>query len=49
MACDVDNPLVGERGAATVFGPQKGATPEMVAMLERGLNQLANVIKAQQV
>ncbi|QET98731.1 glycerate kinase [Providencia stuartii] len=46
VACDVDNPLVGERGAATVFGPQKGATPEMVAMLERGLNQLANVIKS---
>ncbi|HCJ8544362.1 TPA: glycerate kinase [Escherichia coli] len=33
VACDVDNPLVGARGAAAVFGPQKGATPEMVDVL----------------
>lgn len=45
VACDVDNPLIGERGAAVVFGPQKGATPEMVAILEQGLNQLAKVIE----
>lgn len=45
VACDVDNPLVGSRGAAAVFGPQKGATPEMVAQLEQGLNQLAEVIQ----
>ena len=36
VACDVDNPLVGARGAAAVFGPQKGATPEMVEELEQG-------------
>ncbi|MGO2336166.1 glycerate kinase [Providencia sp.] len=45
VACDVDNPLVGTRGAAVVFGPQKGATPEMVVELENGLNRLADVIE----
>ncbi len=35
LACDVDNPLCGPRGAAAVYGPQKGATPAMVARLER--------------
>jgi len=34
-ACDVRNPLLGERGAARAFGPQKGATPEIVDELER--------------
>ena len=37
VACDVDNPLCGDRGASAVFGPQKGATPEMVRLLDRGL------------
>lgn len=37
VACDVRNPLLGERGAARAFGPQKGATPEMVEELERRL------------
>jgi glycerate kinase len=37
VACDVRNPLLGERGAACVFGPQKGATPEAVRELERRL------------
>ena len=37
VACDVTNPLLGERGAARVFGPQKGATPEQVEELERRL------------
>lgn len=37
IICDVDNPLLGGNGAAAVFGPQKGATPEMVKKLERGL------------
>jgi glycerate 2-kinase len=37
VACDVRNPLLGERGAARVFGPQKGATPEQVEALERRL------------
>ena len=41
VACDVDNPLLGPDGAATTFGPQKGATPAQVALLERGLANLA--------
>ncbi len=41
--CDVDNPLLGEHGAARVFGPQKGATPDDVAQLEAGLENLVRV------
>ena len=37
VACDVSNPLLGERGAARVFGPQKGASPDDVEELERRL------------
>lgn len=37
VACDVDNPLCGPRGASAVFGPQKGATTEMVRLLDEGL------------
>jgi glycerate kinase len=44
VACDVDNPLLGERGASAVFGPQKGATPEMVAQLDANLSHYAAVI-----
>jgi len=44
VACDVDNPLIGSKGAAAVFGPQKGATPAMVKQLDRGLAQLAILI-----
>lgn len=44
-ACDVDNPLLGPRGAAAVYGPQKGATPEQVAELDRGLSHLADLIE----
>jgi len=44
---DVDNPLCGEHGAARVFGPQKGATPEMVDQLDAGLRHLAELVKAQ--
>ncbi|WP_435018657.1 glycerate kinase [Tundrisphaera sp. TA3] len=44
VACDVDNPLCGVRGASAVFGPQKGATPEQVVQLDRGLANLARVI-----
>jgi glycerate kinase len=47
VACDVTNPLLGERGAARVFGPQKGATPEMVELLEEGLAGLAGVWQRQ--
>ena len=43
VACDVTNPLFGEQGAAYVFGPQKGASPEMVAELDRGLRNFADV------
>ena len=46
VACDVDNPLCGPDGAAAVFGPQKGATPEMVKMLDQGLERLANIAQA---
>lgn len=46
VACDVDNPLTGPRGAAAVFGPQKGATPAMVEALERGLVNYARVLEA---
>ena len=42
--CDVQNPLTGERGAARVFGPQKGADPRMVEELEAGLGHLADVV-----
>ncbi len=45
VLCDVDNPLTGEHGAAAVFGPQKGATPEMVERLDQGLKQLAAVVR----
>lgn len=45
VACDVDNPLTGPRGAAAVFGPQKGATPDMVAALDAALAHLAAVIR----
>jgi glycerate 2-kinase len=41
VACDVTNPLFGENGAARIFGPQKGATPEQVLQLDAALRQLA--------
>ena len=43
VACDVDNPLTGPRGASAVYGPQKGATPAMVAELDRALARFAEV------
>ncbi|MEK3732967.1 glycerate kinase [Paenibacillus sp. FSL M8-0334] len=43
VACDVDNPLTGPRGASAVFGPQKGATPDMVQLLDRNLSHFADV------
>lgn len=45
LATDVANPLLGPRGAATVFGPQKGATPDEVVLLERGLTRLADLVE----
>ncbi len=47
VLCDVDNPLCGEQGAARVFGPQKGATQEMVERLDAGLNHLADIVATQ--
>lgn len=41
--CDVDNPLLGEYGAANVFGPQKGADAAMIARLDSGLAHLAEI------
>ncbi len=41
---DVTNPLLGERGAAAVFGPQKGASPGDVTELERGLSHFAHIV-----
>ena len=41
---DVDNPLCGERGSARIFGPQKGALPEQVELLERGLANEASLV-----
>jgi glycerate kinase len=43
--CDIDNPMVGPTGAAHIFGPQKGADPEMVLLLEEGVKHLAEVIR----
>jgi glycerate kinase len=43
VACDVDNPLTGPRGASAIYGPQKGATPEMVRELDLALARLAHV------
>lgn len=45
IASDVTNPLTGPDGASAVFGPQKGATPEMVKQLDRNLHHYAEVIK----
>lgn len=47
VACDVDNPLLGERGAAAIFGPQKGADPQQVTDLDRGLARLAALVAQQ--
>ncbi|HHR5902262.1 TPA: glycerate kinase [Providencia alcalifaciens] len=41
VACDVSNPLVGKQGSAAVFGPQKGATSEMIVELDKALDQFA--------
>lgn len=45
VASDVTNPLVGAEGASVVFGPQKGATPEMVAQLDQNLSHYAQIIE----
>ncbi|MCR1876448.1 glycerate kinase [Paraclostridium bifermentans] len=45
IACDVNNPLYGENGAAYIYGPQKGATKEIVKELDKGLKNFAEVVK----
>lgn len=45
VACDVDNPLTGPRGASAIFGPQKGATPDMVELLDQNLAHFADVVE----
>lgn len=45
VACDVDNPLTGPSGAAHVYGPQKGATPADVEVLDAALRRLAQVLR----
>lgn len=45
VACDVKNPLVGKNGAAPVYGPQKGASPEIVKQLDDGLFNTANCME----
>lgn len=44
VACDVDNPLTGPDGASAMYGPQKGASPEDVAVLDRALGHWAAVV-----
>jgi glycerate kinase len=45
VACDVTNPLCGPKGASAVYGPQKGATPEIVAELDGALAHYADIIE----
>ncbi|MDU6306294.1 MAG: glycerate kinase [Clostridium sp.] len=43
--CDIDNPMYGPTGAAAIFGPQKGATPEEIELLDAGIQHLSQIIK----
>jgi glycerate kinase len=45
VACDVNNPLVGVNGATHVYGPQKGADPQMIDELDRALDRYAEIVK----
>ncbi|GHH99180.1 glycerate kinase [Neobacillus kokaensis] len=45
VACDVDNPLIGEKGASAIFGPQKGADSEMMSRLDENLAHFAAIIE----
>lgn len=47
IASDVTNPLCGEQGASVVFGPQKGATPDMVEHLDAQLDHFSNIVEMQ--
>lgn len=44
-ACDVDNPLIGERGASYIFGPQKGADEDMVKVLDKNLEHYGGIVE----
>lgn len=45
VACDVTNPLTGPTGASAIYGPQKGATPEMVEILDRNLKHFSAIVR----
>jgi len=45
VACDVQNPLTGPTGATMVYGPQKGATPAMIEILEKGLQHFSQILQ----
>ncbi|MGX9461697.1 glycerate kinase [Shewanella sp. A14] len=47
VACDVDNPLCGPRGASAIFGPQKGATTQMIELLDHALGHFSQTINQQ--
>lgn len=47
VACDVSNPLTGHNGAAAIYGPQKGASPQQVKLLDQGLTHLATLWQKQ--
>ncbi|NAZ45511.1 glycerate kinase [Vibrio toranzoniae] len=47
VACDVDNPLCGDTGASYIFGPQKGATPEQVLLLDKAIANFAQIAESQ--
>lgn len=44
VACDVNNPLTGPTGASAIYGPQKGATPEMIRELDAALSHFADIV-----
>jgi len=45
VACDVDNPLCGEKGASNIFGPQKGADEKMIITLDKNLSHYADMVE----
>jgi len=45
VACDVSNPLIGDNGASAIFGPQKGAAPDMVELLDGALANFAEIVE----
>ena len=47
IACDVKNPLYGDNGCSAIYGPQKGATPEIVDLMDKWINSFANKRKKQ--